>query len=803
MRPLREGCVPHLLLNRRSRRSRHRPAPRCIRPSLPPLLLLGLGTWGGTAGAYALAAPLEPAALAALSAAALLAAAAGAVLWARLRAPALACLALGLALGTACGLCGALDARSTAITAPHWGTWRLTLVDDAREADRGHRALARVSGVDGRALLVSLSLPEGAEGLLAGDVVETRATLRPTGEDAGGYSWQRGIDGRLTASAWEPLAPEGALAPLRALRRRAIEGLARYGGEGAPLMQALACGYRAPLDAVGGSGAYQACGLAHLVAVSGAHLSLMALACGGLMRALRLPRQAQALATLVLVGGFLVFSGMPVSALRAALMTASSLGALFARRRPAALSALGGCLVAFPALDAPTALSASFILSAGSTLGIVLFAGLIASWLSFLPGPLRKAVGEPAALTLASAVATQPYAAALFARLPLVSLPANVLAAPLFVLACLASLVSAAAVALAPDAAGPLVALGAAATLPLSATTSVLAALPHGSIPADLPVLPMVVLSCGMAAMLYRAWPQPRPRAVALSAVLAGAALALALFIAPLLAPTQIIMLDVGQGDAILLRSGGATLLVDTGNQDSRLVRALARHGVWRLDAVAVTHADDDHCASLGALAGVVPVERVIVAADALTCACPSCAALRAEARALVGDEGLVGVKAGDSLACGALEVAVLWPRAFAEEGGNADSLCLLATADAGEEAGRWSALLTGDAEAGELAQLADAGALGRVDVLKVGHHGSAASLDEALARRLAPAVALVSAGEGNRYGHPRPEPLAALDAAGAATFRTDRHGDITVTFAPGALRVDAQRPAGGESRVE
>ena len=198
-----------------------------------------------------------------------------------------------------------------------------------------------------------------------------------------------------------------------------------------------------------------------------------------------------------------------------------------------------------------------------------------------------------------------------------------------------------------------------------------------------------------------------------------------------------------------------------------------------------------------------MPVGRVIMAADALGCPCPSCTALRAEAAALVGEAGVVGVEAGDSLTCGALDVAVLWPRAFAEEGGNADSLCLLATAKADGEGRSWSTLLTGDAEAPTLVQLADAGALGRVDVLKVGHHGSAVSLDDALARRLAPAVALVSAGEGNRYDHPRPEPLAALDAAGATTFRTDRHGDVSVTFTPDALRVDAQRPAGGESRVE
>ena len=173
---------------------------------------------------------------------------------------------------------------------------------------------------------------------------------------------------------------------------------------------------------------------------------------------------------------------------------------------------------------------------------------------------------------------------------------------------------------------------------------------------------------------------------------------------------------------------------------------------------------------------------------------------MRDDAAALVGADAVEGLEAGDELALGACAMRVAWPRAFADEGGNGDSLCLVAAA--GEGAGRFTALLTGDAEADQLRAMADGGAIGAIDVLKVGHHGSAASLDEDLARRLAPAVALVSVGENNRYGHPRPEPLAALKAAGAAVFRTDESGDVAVTFDADRLRVDSQRPA-GETRVE
>ena len=332
-----------------------------------------------------------------------------------------------------------------------------------------------------------------------------------------------------------------------------------------------------------------------------------------------------------------------------------------------------------------------------------------------------------------------------------------------------------------PAAGSPLLAGAALASEALCAAARACASLPCAGVPVDLPVVPALAGAAVLAAALWALWPPPSPRTAALVAGASAAAALAVVLVAPRLAGDEIVMLDVGQGDAFVVRSEGAAVLVDTGNQERLLREGLARHAVLRLDAVVVTHGDDDHMGALASLKGVVQVDRVLVAADALACPCEACARLRGDAAALVGEGAVQGLAQGDRLHVGAFDLEAVWPARFADGGGNADSLCLLARADAdGDGAADWTALLAGDAEHEQLAAMEEQGLVGRVDVLKVGHHGSKNALTPELAAALSPRIALVSAGAGNRYGHPADKTLRELADAGAQIWRTDEAGDVS-----------------------
>lgn len=229
-------------------------------------------------------------------------------------------------------------------------------------------------------------------------------------------------------------------------------------------------------------------------------------------------------------------------------------------------------------------------------------------------------------------------------------------------------------------------------------------------------------------------------------------------------------MLDVGQGDAILLQPGGGLpILVDAGPAGAGLGDALGAAGVERLGAVVVTHDQSDHSGGLAELFARLPVRRLVLARGA-----PSLEAAARGAGAAVLRAG-----AGTELRSGALRLAVLWPpRELATAPGrledpNTRSLVLLA---------RWrrfAMLLTGDAEA-EAVPLDP----GPVDVLKVSHHGSEDAGLEELLRRTGPRLAVISVGSVNPFGHPAGATLRVLAAAGTPVLRTDRDGTIVLDVA-------------------
>ena len=764
------------------------------RPSLPLPFVCGMALWAGCAASFTWARGLDAQrCLVAALACAVGSLAAGflaAVLrrtlgrWGAGAIP-ICILLLGSCLGLAQG--GALHAD-----AQRWDGWasacEMTMLEDSSEGAYGERCLVAAKLEGGEVVRAIARLPDGCE-LRYGERIRAFGTFSKADFVRGDYEWGRGCPLTVRVSAVER---EDSLPPqswLIALRAKAIEALGDGSGAGS-LLQALVCGYRRDVRGSQLYATFQTCGLAHLIAVSGAHLVIVTGLFASVLKVLRAPRKASVGVLVAVMASYLVFSGAPVSAIRATIMSSVGIMALFARRRPSALGALGVCLVVVVCASPSAAVSPSLALSALSTTGIVVFSPLVEGWIGATPLGKVPAVAEPLALTVAASVLSLPLACALFGKLPLVSPIANIACAPLFPLCCAFGLVAALVAALLPPLSTALHTVAAMGANMLSAIAGALSALPYASVPISASPLEGIACSCALAAVLWAAWSQLRPRHVIAAAGAGCLFLALA---SVSLMGDRIVMLDVGQGDAFLLQSRGRSLLIDTGNQDTALLKGLGANGAAHIDSVLVTHADDDHCGSLDALASAVDVDRVLVANGVLADGDEACVALVGNARAAARD--VVELSYGDRFEVGAFSLTVLWPRTLADHAGNADSVCVLVEYDGDSDGSAdVTALFTGDAEYEQVAQILQETGLHGVDILKVGHHGSRNAMTEEQARALSPRIALIGVGAHNRYGHPTQEALAALDAAGSAVYRTDEDGEVRCVLSPQSMRISCER---------
>jgi len=250
-------------------------------------------------------------------------------------------------------------------------------------------------------------------------------------------------------------------------------------------------------------------------------------------------------------------------------------------------------------------------------------------------------------------------------------------------------------------------------------------------------------------------------------------------------APFALVALDVGQGDALLLRAPGAIVLIDTGEPDAGIVRLLRREGVEQLDLLVVTHAHLDHVGGAPSVLEALPVGAVwlhSVAADVPVVA-QHLETLRAAERRGIP---VRGPPTGAVVAVGELVLEVLGPPPGRPYAGtrselNNTSIVLRATVP-----GVGSVLLAGDVEREAQADLlADHLERLRVDVLVVPHHGSRTSDPEFLIATGAH-TAVISVGRRNRHGHPAQDILDVLDSAGMRVLRTDREGTIRVAVGAG-----------------
>jgi competence protein ComEC len=533
-------------------------------------------------------------------------------------------------------------------------------------------------------------------------------------------------------------------------------------------------------------------GLSHLLAVSGENVTLLALLTMPLLGALGISLRERLVWVLALIAVYVPVAGAGPSIQRAGVMGTVGLLATLGGRRASRLYALAVAAGVTLAIDPAVAADVGWQLSFAAVLGILLLGsplrGAIGARLG--AGRRRRALTEGVAVTVAATLATAPLIAYHFETLSTTTLVANVLAMPAVAPAMWLGMLNAGLAQVPGIPLEPLNGLNALLLAYIAQIASWCAAPRWAELHVHLDGAGLVVsylglggavLLCLVLARFKRRLTAAAPLSV-LGVALAVAALASLLPAAggSALRPApgfRVEVLDVGQGDAILLQPARApAILVDGGPPGEGIEAKLEGAGVDRLGAAVITHDQSDHAAGIEELLGRFEIGRLVYGRlDRRT---------REEAAA-TGAEPL-RVAAGEELHSGQLRLQVLWPpremlaEPLAGEDPNQQALVLEA---------RWhgfSMLLTADAEA-ETVPLDP----GPIDVLKVAHHGSDDAGLGDLLDETRPKLAVISVGADNPYGHPTPGTLTTLARHGVPTLRTDEDGDVVIDVSDGSFQLD------------
>lgn len=649
--------------------------------------------------------------------------------------------------------------------------------------------------------------------LAAGDRVRFRASVAaplgfrvPGAPDRTAVLRQQGVD----AVAWVE-DPRGLVrlsqaerSPLAAALTRRTEAVRKLlddvsdpeDRDGRALVGALALGEGAalPRDL---RAAFDATGASHLLAVSGLHLGIVTALIFLLLRWLLarsdwlllrsdVPRMA-ALLSIPAAWAYALLTGGAVSTLRAATMATAILTARALGRRGDAVSGLGLAALALLIQSPSALLSPSFQLSFAATAGVIGFTPLLTA--PFKLGRLGTAVVALLAASVAASLATAPIVAWHFHRAAPLGPLANLLLVPPVALIVLPLSVAVALLAPWPAIAGPLAAVAVDLAGWLAVGARAVADIPLGSGPLPPPnafEIVMWYLAVALAwAAARRVRRAPGLLAVCMLVIFADAAWHLT---AP--SRSQILeldFLDVGQGDATLLRlPGGGTVLVDAGGArpgapdpgELAVSPALLSLRVRALDLLVITHPHRDHCGGVRAVLATFPVGEIWTSGE--PGGDPECAAA-------IDDAVSAGVPVRPVAAGYAADLGggcradVLHPVAPDDDDLGVNDRSLVVRVDCGSG---MRALLAGDLEAeGERRMASRAGARAGAEVLKVPHHGSKTSSTQALIDAVRPEVAVVSVGRRNRFGQPSAKVVKRYVAAGADLRRTDLEGSVSLTL--------------------
>lgn len=695
---------------------------------------------------------------------------------------------IGLAFGGA--RLERLDASTLQAAAGDAGPAVVEVTGPARRGEFAQRIPVRIHELWHRPIseAAQLRLPVTVAAPAQGARLALVATVRaPRGPEPGGSFDERrtlarqGIHAVLSATSYRVIGHRGGLAgAMDRLRERLAGGIAPgLTGERRALVSGIVLGADEGLTSSLRQ-AFRASGLYHLLAVSGQNVAYVAAGVVLLVWLLGAPRRIGEGAALLAIAGYVGVVGWQPSVVRAGIAGGlTSLAWIADRTRDRWYFALVGAAILL-AWNPYTLLDPGFQLSFAAVAAIFVLSPRLERFLDGYPLPawLRSVL----AISTACSVATAPILWWQFDALPVFAVPANALAAPvvapilgLGLLAALLDLVL-------PGAAASLAWVNGWLVSYLAWLARTVSGLP-GAVVASPTAIALGALVLVTAIGVSRAPRRSRrPLGVAALVALLGGSVALlprSSGALPAPAALRIALLDIGQGDSILLQVPEGAVLVDQGPPEGHVERLLDHLGVDRLSALVLTHPQRDHVGGAAAVLHRFHVDAV------LDPGLPSGSADEARARgeAAARHVPIVTVRAGQRYRLGRLSLRVLWPATPGPPGADPNGYATVLLASYGAI----DVLLTADAESDVTGRLA----LPPVEILKVAHHGSADPGLRALLDRLRPRIALISVGRGNDYGHPAPETLAALaDRPHLLVYRTDEDGTVVLETDGGSITV-------------
>lgn len=721
------------------------------------------------------------------------------------------------------------------------------IIEDQKTGNYTNSVNAKIKGTD---YSVKVQIDKDFEELHAGDIINSNAKFSKASESQEQNFWQNGLCVNANLSNPKKISRNDIYGLIFSYRNYLIKTIRELDPKGPnalsceeQLLNAIICGQRIDLNTSTLYNDFKCAGLAHLVAVSGAHLSLVTAILLVILKKLKLKRWLIVCIQSIFIFMYLICAAVPISALRAALMAYIAIFSFFGKRRPASLNALGVCIVILIGLNPQTSVSVSFALSAASTLGIILFSSLFEYYIIKIFPKCPDLISGALSLTFAANLCSQPFSVSIFNQLPLISPISNIICTPIFSALCGCGLISSIFCSIfkdiLPAISNLIISISYFISKIMCIVVSLLANFPYASIPASLNSYFAICITIVLCFFLYKFWPKQKiinnlltgqkyniriENSKNTSSIFKEKQSSLFLptikkkrklnlkIIAPVFAvlisfcffififktgaaQTQLLMLDVAQGDSILLKSKGKNFMIDTGNQDTMLKQRLAEQGISHLDGLMITHPDDDHCGSLDVIQSLVEVDNIYLANDLFYSKDTNCSKLLNNVKKITPENKIQKLNVGNKIQFGEICLEIIWPDKYNDNGGNEDSLCVLAKIDIDNDNKiDATALLCGDAEHEEIDQMQKSGRLQNVDIYKCGHHGSKNAISENSLAMLAPKITLISVGAKNRYGHPAKNIIEMLEKIKSQIYRTDEKGTITLNFYKDKIDINTSR---------